>query len=33
MIHRIPVINLSSLRKREAERDFWEGLFERLKSY
>jgi len=33
MIHRIPVNNLSSLWKREAGRDFWEGRFKPLNCY
>jgi hypothetical protein len=33
LIHRIPAKNLSSLGKREAGRDFGEGLFKALKCY
>jgi hypothetical protein len=33
MIHRIPAKNLSSLWKREAGRDFWQGRFKRLNCY
>jgi hypothetical protein len=33
MIHRIPVNNLSSLWKREAGMDFWEGRFKPLNGY